>query len=534
MIEYKNGIFELEAGAHENMKLVGLGWQWDKVKRKWVTPFSSLARLYSRTEQELKWVMEARLKEERSLYLSQAKEIGIKFESERADKEYKNFQHCAIQFCMERDRVLIADDMGLGKTIEAIGVYLQMKKPKTLILCPASLKINWQRELWAWAFENRVSVSHGKNCVDNHVVIMNYDIVQNHLEYLRKTKWELMILDECHYLKNPQAQRTKAIYGYRFDPAVKAKKILCLTGTPILNRPIEIFTTLKYLMPEAWKDMHVFGKKYCDAYQDRFGWNYSGASNLEDLQKKLRSTVMIRRLKQDVLKELGPKVRQVIELDPDTQGKRILRKEQSWFKEIVDLSDKEILTEEDYKLVIQLMEAGFTAQFEEMSTVRRENAEAKIPMVISHLKDLLENEDKVVVFCHHKVMADALMESFLHAAVRVTGETSQIDRQKAVDQFQTQKDRRLFIGNIKAAGVGLTLTAARTVVFAELSWVPGEVTQAEDRCHRIGQTDSVLVQHLVLQGSIDAVMAKTIVYKQGIIEKAVNQTRDPRLEELLS
>jgi SNF2 family DNA or RNA helicase len=177
---------------------------------------------------------------------------------------------------------------------------------------------------------------------------------------------------------------------------------------------------------------------------------------------------------------------------------------------------------EAYQKAVDELSKGQRACFEGLSTLRLETARAKIPFIIEHLEEAIEESNKVVAFCHHKELVRAIADKFGEQAVQLVGDTSMEDRQAAVDRFQKDSGCKLFIGSIMAAGVGITLTAASHVVMCELDWVPGNVSQAEDRCHRIGQTDSVLVQHLVLEGSLDATIARRIIAKQEVIEKALD------------
>jgi SNF2 family DNA or RNA helicase len=244
---------------------------------------------------------------------------------------------------------------------------------------------------------------------------------------------------------------------------------------------------------------------------------------------------MVRRLKDEVLTELPPKRRQIIEVDPeDASAKTAVANERAatakqsehidHLKTAVELA-KAAENDEQYAAAVEMLRAGLQVQFEEMARVRHDTAVAKAPYVVTHIGDVLGGTEKVVVFAHHHDVIDRLMAGLSeYHPVALTGKTPQADRQGIVDTFQTDESCRVFIGSITAAGVGITLTAASTVVFAELDWVPGNISQCEDRCHRIGQRDSVLVQHIVLSDSIDVTMAKTIVDKQEVIHQAMNET----------
>lgn len=436
---------------------------------------------------------------------------------------YMPFQRGGIAYALNHDNVLIADEMGLGKTIQAIGVMNALRPGNVLIICPASLKINWSREIVKWQTttdeEPIILNSSDQPEFSGGTVICNYDIVQKQ-EWLKDIDWDILIVDECHYVKNHKAQRTKAVSELR------AGKKLYLTGTPILNRPIELYSILNQLDVRLkwWDYVH----RYCGAYRNRWGWDLSGATNLDELQRLLRSRVMVRRLKKDVLQDLPDKTRHILELPANGIANRVAF-EQSYInahtEELNLLKAQRDLAEanEDqdaYELAVENLAAHERAHFVEMAKIRHETALLKCPKVIDHIHELLESMDKLVVFAHHHDVADQIAAAF--PSVKLTGRDDLEARQRAVDTFQEDPEIRVFVGNIKAAGVGITLTAASHVVFAELDWTPANISQAEDRCHRIGQKDNVTVQHIVLEGSIDADLAKTIVAKQRIIDKALN------------
>jgi SWI/SNF-related matrix-associated actin-dependent regulator 1 of chromatin subfamily A len=241
--------------------------------------------------------------------------------------------------------------------------------------------------------------------------------------------------------------------------------------------------------------------------EERTMWDWSGADNLEELQQRMRERFMVRRLKIDVLPELPAKRRQVIVLEPG--------------KALAKLVAREAQAYADYE------PESFVGKPQpaigEISETRKRIALGKTKFAIEHIGELLNETSKVVAFVHHHEVGDALAEAFGASAVRIDGRTSLADRQTAVDRFQTETDIRVFIGGIQSAGTGITLTSASVVVFVESSWVPGENSQAEDRCHRIGQKDSVLVQHLVLENSLDEHVVQVLINKQEIIDKALDK-----------
>lgn len=436
------------------------------------------------------------------------------------------YQRAGIAFASSRPATLIGDDMGLGKTCQAIGVInLDPTVRWVLIVCPASLKANWAIELRRWLTRDlSIGIAASRYLPKADIVIANYDILTK--LPLDTVEWDLLVADECHMAKNPKAQRTKALF------AIQARRRLLLTGTPIVNRPIELWPLINYLDPATWpkKDFMKFAFRYCNAKRGFGGhWDFSGSSHLDELQEKLRTSIMIRRLKAEVLTELPPKIRQIVTLPADGLDLDDGRYEDAYAD--VEAAEAEIegLAEgsAEYAAAVAKLKSARKFLFEEMSRVRHDTAVAKIPYAIEHLRSVMADGRKVVVFAHHRDVIEAIAVAFGPNAVTIYGGTKVEDRQAAVDRFQNDPECGPFIGSIGAAGVGLTLTASSHVVFIELSWVPGEVSQAEDRCCRIGQRFNVLVQHLVFDGSLDAKIARTIVRKQQVIDAALDLEAKP-------
>jgi len=355
--------------------------------------------------------------------------------------------------------------------------------------------------------------------------IANYDILNRKIELWLKFRPDILILDESHYIKNARTKRARAVKKLH----ATALRTFALTGTPITNRPVELYTTLNLLDPHTWHNRNDYIREFC-------GGEPGGASNLAELQARLRSTVMVRRRKEDVLTELPAKRRQMIELDPSKYTAVLLREKQAVDarkKSVAELRDRLAKLDKDtqrkeYEAAAAKLRQQYQDAFNEISCVRHETAVAKIPDVIDFIADALRSEQKVLVFAHHRDVIDALETAFLRqGVVTLTGSHSQDQRQYAIDSFQNDRDTRVFIGSTTAAGIGITLTAASTVIFAELDWVPANLTQAEDRTHRIGQLHSVSVYHLVVDGSLDAKMAKLLVRKQAIIDQALDNETDP-------
>lgn len=493
---------------------------------------------------------------------------------------YLPFQRGGIARLWEQKSGLLADEQGLGKTIQVIGIFnLRPDVENVLIICPNSVKLNWRREFLKWStIPVEVGVASGKiwptfTSGGATVTITNFDILHNFEAQLRQHQWDLVVVDECHYLVDPKSRRSRHVYGHKsnqkaYNTAVKkvheknrrgelkkpldvelarlaekhreiqpipTRMSLFLTGTPLVNRPLDLWPIIHYLDPENWPNFFSFARRYCDAKQIEIGWgrtawDFKGASNLDELQEKLRATIMVRRMKADVMKELPPKFRQLIEI-PCNGAKKLVDAENAAYEahreNIETLRERVAAAREnkdnaEYKEAVAALKEGLTAAFTDTSRIRHEVAIAKIPHLIEHVGDALETRGKIIFFAHHKEVIATMMKEFGDRAVKIDGSVPIEERQAAIDRFQSDPKCNLFVGSIRACAEGITLTAASHVIFGELDWTPGKMNQAEDRAHRIGQINNVLIQHLVFEGSLDARMVDILVGKQDIIDDALN------------
>lgn len=452
------------------------------------------------------------------------------------------FQRAGVKFMSERSATLLGDSMGLGKTVQVIALAnLDPSIKRILVVCPASLKINWRNEMARWLTRPlKVAVQvAGTPWVGGQVdvVILNYDVLAKFPEIYAE-EWDLLAVDEASFVKNPKAKRTKLLLGAQSKkakgefPCVRAKRRVFMTGTPILNRPIEIFPLLRSLEPGKWTFKDQI--RYCAGVQGRWGWDFSGASNLDELQRRLRSGCLLRRLKSEVMRDLPTKRRQVIEMPTNGESGLVQEERNSFDRheaglvrlkaaaEVARLVDDE----DGYKAAVDALKRAYRVAFEEIAKVRHEIALAKVEKVTEHVTAALEDTGKVVLFAHHLDVIEAYRAALAEfGSVVVTGETPQDKRQGIIDQFNAGQGVRVLVLGIMAAGMGLSVKAS-VEIFAEMEWVPGVMSQAEDRCHGIGrgiEGEPLLVQHLVLEGSLDAKMARTIVAKQDVADRALDK-----------
>lgn len=538
----KDSILYAETEPQEDPTAKALQMSWNEDAGLWQLPLqklpqiplSKLERMLTHAEASARDVIEPFFEREKNqVALSEASDLEIALRAP-PKLDYMAFQKAGIAYALSRNEALIADEMGLGKTVQAIGVVNNDPRLKNIVIvCPASLKLNWAKELGKWcsrpAFVRVLAPKGDQKTVGDpfeaeiSVMVVNYDIIDKVLKVLPK-RVDLLVADEAHYVKNQNTKRSDALR----EIAKNSRKKLFLTGTPILNRPIELWNILDTLQPGAWGSMQDFGIRYANGHKRFVGngrviWNFKGSSNLDELHEKLRRNIMVRRLKKDVLTDLPDKIRQIVPLDVTYKEKSTTAQQSAKIKKLWEKAQK-ANSDEAYHAAIQDLDKEVQINFEDLARVRHEIAQQKAPHVAQFVKDMLENVDKVVVFAHHKDVVKHLakaLEPF--GVVTLTGETAATKKQEAVERFQKDEKTRVFVGNILAAGAGHTLTRAQHVVFAELDWVPGNVKQAEDRCHRIGQTDTVFVYHLVVDNSIDVILANTIVGKLEVEAAALGK-----------
>ncbi len=429
----------------------------------------------------------------------------------------------AIQKLVENKKFILADDMGLGKTTSTIIAALESGSKKVLIICPATLKINWKREIENYS-KKEVFIAEGKNfSSDADFVIINYDIIKNFHDTKKKddsqilaANFDLVIVDEAHYIKNATAQRTKLIN----DIVKKTERLWLLTGTPMTSRPIDYFNLLSLIDSPVAKNWMAYAIRYCGGYQFKVGnrkvWNVMGSSNLEELRDRTLG-LTLRRLKESVL-DLPPKIITPVYL-------RLKSKEyENVMGEYYDWYDKN--PEESKSL---------TVQFTKLTKVRQIIADEKIKQTIELAENILEQDKKVIIFCNFTDSLNKIVEHFGKSAVKLDGSMSKPERQHAVDQFQENPKVKVFVGNIKAAGVGITLTAAEAVIMNDLSFLPSDHAQAEDRAYRYGQKNNVLVYYPIFENTIEGIIYDILNNKKQVIATVMGDDQHPAdmAEEIL-
>jgi len=432
------------------------------------------------------------------------------------------FQKQGVAFIeAKQGRALIADEMGLGKTIQTLTwLELHPDKQPVVIVVPASLKLNWVKEATRWMTSPKCQILSGETSntpLTGEIIIINYDILIHWVEALQRIKPQVLILDEVHYTKNSSAKRTKAVKAL----SKGIPHVIALSGTPIINRPVEIFNAVKLIDPTVIPSFFEYAHRYCGARHNGYGWDFSGATNTQELHDKLTNTIMIRRRKEDVLNDLPGKTRSFIPIELDNEKEY----------HAAEMDFVEFVRQQKGQAAAN--RASNAQSLVEIEGLKQLAVKGKLTQVTDWIRNFLEVDGKLVVFVTHHFVIDHLMTTFKSIAVKVDGTVSGQARQDAVDRFQNNPNIQLFVGNIKAAGVGITLTAASNVAFIELPWTPGDLTQAEDRCHRIGQKDSVNIHYLLAENTIEENIARLLDRKRKVLDSVLDG-KETDQESLLS
>ena len=433
---------------------------------------------------------------------------------EKVDIDYFKYNHRpllshqveAVEKLVGSKRFILADDMGLGKTTSTIVAALETGAKKILIVCPSSLKINWQREIANYT-DRSVYIAESKNfSLDHDFVIVNYDILKNFYDtgkdkensLIYKYNPDLVIIDEAHYIQNAQAQRTKLVNSF----SKSANRLWLLTGTPMTSRPMNYFNLLSLIESPVAQNWMAYAIRYCQGYQFKAGkrkvWNVTGASNLEELRDRT-SKQILRRLKEEVL-DLPEKIITPIYLRVKSKDyEEMMGEYYEWYE-----NKKEEST-------------SLTIQFSKLMKARKIIANEKIKHTIEVAENIIEQGKKVIIFTNFTDTLQMIHNHFGKQSVYLDGSCTKPQRQYAVDQFQENDKIKVFVGNLKAAGVGLTLTAAEVVIMNDLSFVPAEHSQAEDRAYRYGQKNNVLVYYPLFENTIEGAIYDILNNKKQII-----------------
>jgi SWI/SNF-related matrix-associated actin-dependent regulator of chromatin subfamily A-like protein 1 len=499
--------------------------------------YHAQVKLLKNRPSELIWIPKNQLNEDLFQVIP---EVNVEWNKYSARLPMKHQEEAIIKL-LQHDKYLLLDTPGLGKTATSIIAAIESNVSKILIICPASLKLNWKKEISIYDDPEKISIIQ-REWLPNKWTIINYDILDkfNTIDKPKKgkkskfkyqefdetivnnqiidEKFDLIIFDEAHYLKTLKSNRTK--HAKKIIKTIKKRWLL--TGTPITNKPVDLFSLLDMVEHPLSNNYNSFLYSYCNAKTLRINGRRiikaDGASNLEELNRRIQP-ISIRRRKEDVL-ELPDKIISPIYLSLDDD----------------DLLDYELSVE---RYILMREEQGvnltFARKLVELSVLRRWVAEKKIKHTKELIDNSLESDKKVIVFTDYTSVVNMLRDNYDGICTVINGETSQSNRQKAVDDFQNNPNIKLFIGNTVAAGVGLTLTSAEVVIVNDLNFTPANIDQSLDRAYRIGQTKDVICYFPLFDNTVDTIVYDILEKKRAIINMAIDGVIDNKgvIEEIL-
>jgi SNF2 family DNA or RNA helicase len=418
--------------------------------------------------------------------------------------------------------------MGLGKTLQAIATleYVNNSYP-AVVVCPATLVLNWQAEYKRWLPHRTVKVVTDRKEFpsDYDVVVVGYSNIKHWEKQLLNHK--SYVFDESHYCKSPQAQRTKSAVKMA-KSAPKSGTVLCLTGTPVTNRPAEYASQLAILGNlDKFGGEWGFYRRYCGAFKDKWGqWHLDGHSNLDELNDRLRSTCYIRRTKEQVLSELPPVIHDPVLVDGAAAAMKEYRKAETDIVEYLVERAKQIASELGLSpksaAVIAKIKAESNQHLVRLSVLRRLAAKAKMPVIKEWVESRVAEGRKVVIAAHHRDVVDELALAFGNLRIQGGMDINDVEEQKRKFMTMSCEEAPVIVLSIQAAKTGHNLQVAQDVLFVELPWTPADVDQTYSRCHRLGQKSSVTATYLLCDGTIDEEIYSLIERKRGVVNQAVD------------
>lgn len=438
------------------------------------------------------------------------------------------YQKDGIEFLLNSGgRALLADSPGVGKTAQALGYIAHTGHRRSLIVCPASVKFAWESEVAKWTkLESFVVGPHTDlddipfevNCV-----IINFDILKKFFNEFMKYKWDCLVVDEAHLVKNPSAQRSKMVRTI----AKGIPNVIMLTGTPVLSRPVEMFNMLNMLDPKTWNSYYSYAVRYCGGKQGYWGFEAKGATNLVELKDRI-GKYFLRRTKEEVLPNLPQKNRIEIPID--------LPKEERKQYELVESNLVAYLkTYKKEKTNNDIAKSLAAEKLVKINLLREINTMGKIPTAQEIIDGIIESGEKVIVFSSFNGPLVELHEANEDMSVLLLGDTPIEERGPMVKKFQEDPETKIFFGGTRSAGVGITLTAASNVIFLDLPWNPADLDQCENRAHRPGaKYQSLNIYQIISHDSIDGFMKKLLGKKQDIIDRLIDGNPEEEAEKALT
>lgn len=538
-----------------------LGFNWDEVKvrtvkkipgvtwhvktKAWKVPRTSVREAIGWAD-SFKIEVPNELRDEAENFAARSKVMTEASRAEKSDIEIKNisgdlmpYQKAGVSYASRAKRCFIADDMGLGKTLQAIATleYCDQNGDEpfpAIVLCPPNLVLNWSAEFRKWAPHRSVAVVTDRKHFpttpdeDHEVLVVGYSNVHHWQKLISNCGYKSLVCDESHYLKNKEAQRTRATL--KIAKSMHDGLVLCLTGTPVTNRPMEYASQLQIIgrideLGGEWG----FYRRYCAAHKDKFGhWILTGASNLEELNDKLRSICYIRRTKDQVLTELPDVMHDMYYVAMSDKHASEYAKAENDIVEFLVERAKEIAKElgksPKSAAVLARIKAESNTHLVRISVLRRLAAKAKMEAIKEWVQAQIEAGEKVVIAAHHRDIVDEIANEFGGLKIQGGMKVEEVEEVKKKFQNLSVSDAPVIVLSIQAAKTGHTLTAAQKVLFVELPWTPADVDQLYSRCHRIGQKGSVMVTYSIASGTVDEDIHGLIQSKREVVNAAVDGT----------
>ena len=511
------------------------GITWDGKEKAWRAPLTAVkqavlwAEMYKQPITKQVLDIADQVEKQRSDNVRAANATEAEMDIPTLQGDLLPYQKAGILYATTAKRSFIADDMGLGKTIQAIGALEHAGAYPAVIVCPPGLVLNWKKEYTKWLPDIRVeTVANRSEMPDRDnldVLVIGYSNIDHWCKSLLGFK--SYIFDESHYAKTPTAKRTKSAIKMARS-ADKDGLVLCLTGTPITNRPAEFGPQLDILNQlDKFGGLWGFYRRYCGAFRDRYGqWHIDGATNLEELNDTLRATCYIRRTKDQVLHDL-PAVRhsRVVVTGSAAGMKEYAEAREDIIRYITNRA-REIAIEMGTPVWSAAVRAKIRAESNEhlvkISVLRRLAAKAKMDSVYEWIDSKIASGDKVVVAAHHREIVDAIASHYCGLKIQGGMPVEEVEEVKAKFQAGSIDEAPVIVLSIQAAKTGHTLTAAQDVLFVELPWTPADVDQTYSRCHRIGQKGSVMSTYMLAAGTIDEEIYSLIAAKRSVVEAATD------------
>ena len=535
------------------------GRKWNADKLCWTAPLT-MENLKAAIAFGRKWDLEVvpEIKEayeelqegsEEAKELSRAKDADLA--TPTVNGELYGFQKAGVIYALKKKRVLIADEMGLGKTVQALVTVELADAYPAVVVVPAAVKFNWEKEVAKWLPHRSSVVLSGRTVpwdieIDADFVVINYDVLSPWLDTLKGLEPKTVIFDESHYLKNSRTQRTKAATAL----SKKVEYRIALTGTPVLNRPKElpsqlrVLGWLKILFGSAW----AFMQKFTKATNDGWGWKFEGGRNLEELNRTLREHCYVRRLKKDVLSDLPAKVYDDVIVDI-TNREDYRSAEHDTGRWLADraiededfLESIEDLTKEDQILATRRLhsetqwKSGQARALVRITTLKQLAAKGKMKAALEWIEDFIEGGEKIVVFAWHREIVERVARHF-STPFMIHGDVPPKKRVEICAEFGKPDTHRVLVANMQAGGTGLDgmQGSCSNALFLELGWNPASHSQPEDRLHRIGQKDSVTSHYMLAKGTIDELIFKLLMKKAVLVDATTEGGKDRMTESIFN